>query len=209
MSAPAPIDDAIFPSEFDPSLLSVGSKRKFGSKDDWSMEVFYDGLPLQLQTPWMRNVFGLTSYTNQGGRTSYSLSWELEKQGDVMEFTKFLLELDNWFKKFLEEEGVSLPYHSSVRPCNKFDETGQPRYNDTFRVKLKQKFDNFACTLMDNNLVVARWPVQDESRIQRSDVCRMIIELLPVWCAGGRVGTTWKVATIQKQRAVTNFRLDP
>ena len=202
-------DDALFPSELNTKLLKLGNKRNFGGgKDDWSIELFYDGLPLQLQTPWMRNVFGLSCYQNSNGRTNYSLSWELEPNGDVQEFATFLDGLDVWFKEQFKEMGVTLPYFSSVRPCNKFHDDGRPRFNPTFRVKLKQRFENFDCTLMDNTIVASRWAVRDTDRIQRGDMCRLIIELLPVWSAGGKIGTTWKVVTLQKQQPVTFFRPD-
>lgn len=202
--APGP-DDALFPSEFDTTLLTLGVKKRFGPSDDWSMELLYDGLPLQLQTPWMRNVFGITRYVNPGGRDSYSLSWELEPTGDVGEFASFLGDLDTWFEEYVKKEGIKENYHSSVRPCNKYDDEGKPRFNPTFRVKLKQRYDNFACTFLESR-VAKRWPVTDCERVQRGDMCRMIIELLPVWCAGGKVGTTWKAVTLQKQRETISFR---
>ena len=198
-------ESALFPDELDTTLLTFGVKKRFGQRDDWSMELLYDGLPLQLQTPWMRNVFGINRYVNPGGRDSYSVSWEMEQSGDVGEFSTFLQELDTWFQGHLKETGIEDPYHSSVRPCNKFDEEGKPRFNPTFRVKLKQRYDNFACTFLESR-VAKRWPVTDCERVQRGDMCRMIIELLPIWCAGGNVGTTWKAVTLQKQRSSTGFR---
>ena len=188
---------ALFPAEVDTDQFTVGSKRVFGGPDDWSMPIFYDGLPMQLQTPWLRNVFGMNSYTNPGGKTSYSLSFQLSDTGDDAQFTAFLTGLDDHFKDLVP---VEANYHSSVRPCTKLDESGHPKYPPTFRVKLKAKFDKFDCDLMQNQ-ESKKWTINEamngKGGINHGDQCRLILELLPVWSAGGRWGTSWKALSIQ------------
>ena len=192
---------ALFPSEFDAKLLRFGSKKSFGNgQDDWNMPVLYDGLPLQIQTPIMRNVFGLSKYENNSGRVSYSLSWCLEPQGDVNEFREFIEYLDKLFTDELIKEGLfKFPYYSSIRPSRKAE------YSDTLRVKLKTRYDEFDCAFKDGR-ASRHWKVDDTDRVRANDLARLSLELMPVWCAGGKIGTSWKAVAIQKHINPEDFR---
>ncbi len=192
---------ALFPSEFDAKLLRFGAKKSFGhGKDDWNMPVLYDGLPLQIQTPIMRNVFGLSKYENHSGRVSYSLSWCLDAQGDVAEFRTFIEYLDSLFEEELKKSGQSNhPYYSSIRPSRKAE------YSDTLRVKLKTRYDEFDCSFKDGR-ATRRWKTSDTERVSANDLARLSLELMPVWCAGGKIGTSWKAVAIQKHINPEDFR---
>lgn len=189
----------LYPSEFDTSRLRLGTKRSFGkSSNDWCMDLFYDDLPLQLQTPWMKNVFGLSDYKQPNGRVAYSLSFELSQDSEVADFHKFLLEFEEWFQEQLASLGCDLPFFSSIRQPN------NPVYSPTLRVKLKTKHYNYDCKYFEGHVASQRWPI-GEKRVKHGDLCHCIIQLMPVWCAGNRVGTSWKLVGLQKQ-AQTAFR---
>ncbi len=189
----------LYPSEFDTSRLRLGTRRSFGKgDDDWSMDLYYDDLPLQLETPWMSNVFGLSKYEQPNGRVAYSMSFELSLDSEVADFHRFLCDFEDWFQVQLKEMGVKLPYYSSIRPAK------NPKYNPTLRLKLKTRHDNFDCQMWENKSSVARWPIGEE-RVRHGEKCRLIIQLMPIWCAGGRVGTSWKLVGLQKQ-AESQFR---
>ncbi len=198
-NTPSGGDHVLYPGEFDTQRLRLGSKRSFGGRaDDWSMDLFYDDLPLQIQTPWMTNVFGLSKYDQpHSGRTAYSMSFELSKDSEVADFHRFLADFEGWFQTQLKEMGIVLPFFSSIRqPKN-------PQYNPTLRVKLKTKFENFDVAVWENRLRV-KWPIGEE-RVRHGEKARLILQLMPIWCAGGRVGTSWKLTGLQKQ-AHSNFR---
>lgn len=185
--------NVLYPDEFDTKRLRLGSKRSFGKgPDDWSMDLFYDDLPLQIQTPWMTNVFGLSKYDQpHSGRTAYSMSFELSQDSEVADFHRFLRDFEDWFKAQLGEMGITLPFFSSIRPSK------NSQYNPTLRVKLKTKFENFDVAVWENRLRV-KWPIGEE-RVRHGEKSRLILQLMPIWSAGGRVGTSWKLVGLQKQ----------
>ena len=190
------MSNPLFPSEFDPNLLELGERTAHNERGDWSAELTYDDCPVQIQTPWLRCVFGTSSYTNSNKRVSYSLSFELSKEpAEVEEFHAFLRQLDEWFQKKFGEMKLEGDYFSSIRPSSK------PHLAPTLRTKLKTKGGNFDLMYMDGNNATP-WPVGDE-RVQHGDKCRSILQLMPVWSAAGRIGTSWKVVTIQKMSPPT------
>ncbi len=195
-------DAVLYPSEFDTSHLRLGSKRHFGrSQDDWCMDLFYNDLPLQLQSPWMKNVWGIKQYSQPNGRAAYSASFELSQDSEVQDFQKFLEDFEGWFKQQLVDFGCNIPFFSSIR------QSKNPRYDPTLRVKLKTKHQDFDCNYLENR-VIQRWPLSEAGRVQHGDMCRCIVQLMPIWCAGGRVGISWKLVCLQKQ-AQSTFRDAP
>lgn len=196
----------IFPAEFDTACLRLGTRRLFhGRQDDWSMELFYNDLPLRIETPWMANVFGQSAYEQQNGRgtKAYSLSFALADDSEVADFHKFLFEFESWFQTQLQAMGIKKPFYSSIRPAK------DPKYAPTLRCKLKTKFGRFDCKLYIGE-EEKKWAIasgtEPEVEVNHGDRCRAIIQLQPIWCAGGRVGISWKAVSIQKD-SVAAFRV--
>jgi len=190
----------IFPNELDTTKLRLGDRVVHNDSGDWSADLTYDDLPLHLQTPWLRNVFGTSCYINSNQKASFSLSFELRDADPTIKgFKKFLNDLDTWMKKQFEEVGIQGQYFSSIRPPKKQD------LPSTLRLKLKTRKQNFDCQLYEGKNLVT-WPTNSK-KIEHGDKCRMVIELLPVWSANKRVGISWKIVTIQKVEKPT-FRVD-
>ena len=186
---------AKFPQEINTDLLNLESPMVHNAKGDWSAKLTYNDLPLQIQTPWLTNVFGLSEYRNSNVRVNYSLSFELrEDEPDIKEFKGFLRDLDVWFEKKFEEENIKGLYFSSIRPSKKPNQ-----YPDTLRTKLKTRGDRFDCDFMENNQLAIFTTTNGKDKISHKDRCRMVLQLMPVWSASGRVGISWKVTSIQKQ----------
>lgn len=193
---------ALFPNEIDSTLLRLSEPQVHNDRGDWSADLTYDDLPLQIQTPWLKNVFGVSQYTNSNDRVSYSLSFELrEREPEIAAFREFLDKLDNWFKEQFKKEDIKGEYFSSIRPSKK------PQYPDTLRTKLKVRRGAFECDLMENNIRVQFGTDNAKDKIKHGDRCRMVLQLMPVWSAGGKVGISWKVTSIQKQ-VNANFRFN-
>lgn len=185
------MSDPLFPNEFNAELLKVGDKVIHNSRGDWSAQLTYDDLPLHLQTPWLRNVFGESSYTNSNNKTSYSLSFELrDDEPSASQFKSFLQDLDTWMKENFKEKLIGGEYFSSIRPSKRED------LPDTLRVKLKTRRGTFDCRYFEGR-AATRWDI-NSNKIQHGDRCRMVLELLPIWSANKRVGISWKAVTIQK-----------
>lgn len=186
----------LFPSEFDANLLELGERKVHNDNGDWSAKLSYDDMPVQIQTPWLKNLFGVSCYNaHSNQRKSYSMSFELSDDPDIVSFKEFLLQLDVWFKEKFTEIELKGEYFSSVRPPNK------SHLPPLLRTKLKVKGQNFDLMYLDSAFA-KKWPVDSEF-IQHGDKCRCILELLPVWSAGGRVGTSWKIVTLQKMAPPT------
>jgi len=195
------MNGAFLPNEIDTTLLNLAEPEVHNERGDWSAALTYDDLPLQIQTPFLTNVFGLSEYKNSNGRVNYSLSWELrESDPDVNAFKSFLMGLDEWFQDTFKVEKITGEYFSSIRPSKK------PQYPDTLRTKLKIRRDAFDCDFMENNIRIQFGPENAHNKIKRGDKCRLVIQLMPVWSAGGRVGISWKVTSLQKQ---VNARFRP
>lgn len=186
---------AIFPDEFNSADLRLGSRRQFGrNPDDWSLDLYYNDLPLQVQTPWLRNVFGLSQYQQPNGRVAYSMSFDLGDDSQVAEFHRFLVEFEEWFKGQLREMGIDRPFYSSIRPAK------NPKYHPTLRLKMKTRNDTYDCVYLEGRKPVG-WQIGDE-KVHHGDKARLVIQLMPIWSAGGRVGISWKVASCQKEAAM-------
>lgn len=184
--------ETLFPSEVDTSLLELGEK-KYHSDTDWSAFLTYDGEQLHLQTPLLKNVFGISEYKNSNTKINYSVSFELDEgTKEVKDFKSFLVSLDKWFIEQFRAAGITGNYYSSLRPSKK------DIYPDTFRLKLKTRRDVFDCRYQENS-VGKPFTIKNTDYIQHGDYCRAIIELMPVWSANGRCGITWKVATLMKK----------
>lgn len=185
---------AFFPNEIDSTLLCLAEPQVHNDKGDWSAMLTYDDLPLQIQTPWLVNVFGVSEYRNSNSKISYSMSFELRTNDpSCVAFRKFLEKLDNWFIEQFKKEKIKGNYFSSIRPSKK------PQYPDTLRTKLKVRKWSFDCDYMENNVRVQFTPENGRDKIKQGDRCRLVLQLMPVWSAGGRVGISWKVTSLQKQ----------
>lgn len=184
---------ALFPDEFDYNVLNLGNRIRHNDNDDWSADLLYDGIPLQIQTPYMHNVFGLSSYTNSNNKTSYSLSFEMRTDvQELADFKEFIGNLEQWIKEKLEktDDVKDCEFFSSIRPSKK------SHLPDTFRVKLKVRKDKFDVKYFKNRLNEP-WKIDDKTKIQHRDRVRLVLELMPIWCAGKRYGISWKAVTIQ------------
>jgi len=177
---------AHFPSEVRLDHLKFGVQKMFRAPHDWNMPVTYNGMPLQIQTPIMRNVFGLREYTNAGGRSAYSMSLALDANGDVGEFRAFLEHFDAVMTQKLQATN----YYSSIRPSTKPD-----RYAPTLRVKVKERNGYFQCDFLEGHVPVAS--KVSAVHMRKNARCRLCLELMPVWSAGSRIGTSWKVVSCQ------------
>jgi hypothetical protein len=182
---------AIYPDEFNSDLLQLGERMRHNDRDDWSADLIYDGIPLQIQTPYMHNVFGLSSYTNSNNKTSYSLSFELRNDApQIKEFRNFIEKFETWLKGQFEIVDIKGEFFSSIRPSKRED------LPDTFRVKLKVRKDRFDVKCFRNR-INEKWIITDKTVVQHRDRARLVLELMPVWSAGGKVGVSWKAVTIQ------------
>lgn len=182
---------AIFPSEFDSSNLRLGSRRQFGSNpDDFAVEVLYNEAPLQVETPWLRCVFGQSKYQTNKGRPQYSLSFDMAKDSEVADLHEFVKDFEKLIRDHLEGGmDVQKPFYSCIRPPK------DSKFNPTLRLKLKTRRANFDCEWEGSE---EPWPTNEE-RVKHGDRCRLVMQLMPIWSAGDRVGISFKVVRIQKE----------
>lgn len=180
------------PHELDTDKLTLGTKRAFGGRpDDWSLEVFYNDLPLRIETPWLRNVFGLSEYHQPNGRVAYSMSFDMAKDSEAADFHKFLVDFEKWVERQLRGMGLGegKTFFSVIRPAK------NPRYNPTLRLKMKSSGDYYDCVYLEGKQRDL-WPVGEEM-VHHGQRVRLVIQLLPLWSAGGRFGMSWKIASCQ------------
>ena len=173
--------------------------------DDWKKyggcTVTYGGDHLYIKTPWIKNAFGLQTFTNDKGINTYTANFSLDdKTPIVKEFKDFMVSLDNLLHEatlqMKENKNENLTWLSPIKPAR------NPKYPDTLRVKLKTIDDYFDLTIASNN---GNENTASVGRLQNflnhGSQYRCVIELLPLWKFSGRAGSTWKVVRIEKRQS--------
>jgi len=183
-----------FPNEVNFDDLVLGRPQIHNARGDWSASLTYkNDMPLRFQTPWMSNVFGLSKYPNSNQKTAYSLSFELRRSDqDIDAFYKFLTDLDDAMKEKFKKADIDGEYLSCIRP------TKREPLPDTLRLKLKTKSGEFDLKFKENEKIVP-WKIDGPELVEKRDICRMVLELMPVWHANNKTGISLKVVTLQKK----------
>ena len=177
------------------------------NENDVCIPLQYDQGPLRIQTPWMKNVFGIQSYSNPGSTTTkYSISLNLKPVNDeVKAFDNAIRNLESEIQA--SDLGFkSSEFFSSIR-------AGKPGFPDHIRIKIPANKD----TLKMKLFIGTEDKRQDEEDtkplhkrkinpvplttakefIKHGKVMRLVIELNPIWSAGGKYGISWKVIRVQ------------
>lgn len=184
----------MLPSTVDLSKLFVCNPKTHNPQGHFSRTFLYKNLPLPIESPWMKNVFGINSYKNSNTKNNYSMSFSLDcSDPEIKAFREFI---ENLEQKIYEALQSDLPqeaeWFSTIRPSKKSE------FPDTLRLKIKTKRKIFDIVYSENEKTM-EVPESDTSFVKHGDTCRFIMELNPLWCINNKVGITWKLVRLQKK----------
>lgn len=176
-------------------ILGNISELKFGKRvdrePDYFFPVTYHGKTCHIETPKCLFMFGLEKYRNPGGKfDKYSINLSLreicreaENGHNVTNF-KYLLENLDLFAQQEIYEDPKFVYFSSVRPNHK-----DPKKPPVLRIKVPSDAKRLKITIVREDGKEQYYPlVSDFDAIfkHRNEV-KCIIELNPIWYAGGKL----------------------
>ena len=169
--------------------------------------VSYDKAPLVLQTPEMAAPFGMSKWSNEGGRDKYTLDLSfkgMDRRAGVQSFFSVLETLDSklvedgfknqqtWFKgkKMNSPEVVEALYTPLIKHA-KDKNTGEvtDKYPPTFKMTVPSKDGKFICEVYDDKRNQLDLSTVDTKGARVT----AIIQFMGLWMAGGKFGSSWRV----------------
>ena len=181
---------ALLPKETKVKSIKIGTRKE--RKGGYSINVQYKENNLRIQTPYLTNVFGTQTYSNPGtDNKSYSLSWRLGENEE--EFSEFMINVDKHIRKLcgaIED----IEYFSPIRPSK------NNKYAPTLRTKIREYRGKFDCKFVNEE------EEEEGVYMEHGQSARLILDLMPIWKAGSRIGSSWRIVAMEKAKDVLTFR---
>lgn len=180
-------------NEVSPSDLSFVGKNDHDN-NSFSIPIIYKEDALLIQTPWLVNVFGLSTYRNKGkDKQEFSIELSMNpKKGPSGELLAWLESVDKCMEslKDMEDSGVSTTstYVSPIKYSERFD--------PFLRVKV---YSNETHLQPDFYLDDEKVPNTKENclkNINRNCKCQIVMEMNPLWIAPDKYGYSFKARAI-------------
>lgn len=166
------------------------------NEHDYCNPIVLKGSKVYMQTPILKSMFGLYPYHTPGQvRRKWSIHVSLTNQNDAQNmFLQTLQAIDVWAEKQCTPEDCK--FHSPIR--YNYKNTNLP---PVFRIKINntlQYEDYLNCDIFQNGEIITD-PAVDEfsALVTHNTLVRCVLELNPIWCAGKKYGTSYRLVQIE------------
>jgi hypothetical protein len=205
-------------TEVDFTEIEYGTIKDLGSQRGSAIYVNMEGKALVLQTPKMRSPFGLSKYEDKDKETGevkstrydVQLSFDHKEDGeDIEQFLQNMRALDEklisdgtknskeWLGKKMGENSIKeAAYTSVVRVTDKEDESGNPLYAPTIKIKVPYYDDKFKCEFYDNKRNELNQE-QFTSMLRPGVQVQALIQCVGIWITNKKFGCSWKLVQMR------------
>lgn len=191
----------LLPKNFEVSQVTYGTPKKLNSGGK-IVPVYYNGIPLVIQTPPMRSPFGLQKWSSDSGSDKVKHTIELSFDDQANDILNMMQELDAnlvkdgctnslaWMSKKNMSTDIAKALYTPIVKFSKDKATGEvtDKYPPTFKFTVPFSNDKFECEIYDSNKNLV-----DVTDISKGSMITAILQCQGVWIAGaGKFGCTWK-----------------